>query len=102
MSGMLKEHTSLSRGSIVPLCSEPPLDLLYWVKPPAPSFVVSSTTFSNCLPGIQIQNSLRGSRIRGTSISRSERRCLRLSEHSFGMRLQSRSQTEGKSNIEKA
>ena len=52
--------TLSSKGSTVSLCAEPPLIMPCWAKPLGRSFVVSSMTFSNCLPGTQARSCPHG------------------------------------------
>ncbi len=100
MSSAPTRHTFSSKKPTMRLCAEQLRSLVFWEKPPGPSFAVSSTTFFNCLPGIQARNSLQDLLTRQTDICRSERRSLRWSEHSFAMRLPA--QIEAQDEIVKA
>jgi len=46
-------HVNGTPAVVERVCAEPPLIMPSWAKPLGRSFVVSSTTFSNCLPGTQ-------------------------------------------------
>ena len=83
MSGALIGPTLSSKRSTVPLCAEPPLIMRCWATSLRRSFVASSTTFSNCLPGTQARSCPHPLQTRGICISLLGRRFLPSSQHSL-------------------